>query len=100
MELLSRGSKLHWVRTEIGVNQARWENYRVSQRTVMKEYGIESFRQAAIIIAPMDSTFPIVDFVFSLDRSQEESPIVAFQFSWCNKHGVSWKGLCTCGERT
>ena len=56
------------------MNLASWDVYAVQQRTIIKEHALTGFRQADKIIAPMDSIFPLVDFVvslFSKDGSQE-----------------------------
>ena len=98
MELLSQVRKFQWERKEIGVNQAGWDRYAVSKRTIVYDYDLTRFRHANKIIAPTNRTFPVVDLVFSFcskERSQEEPPVVSFQCTWRKEHEVKLYGLCT-----
>ena len=45
-----------------------------------------NFSQAALTIAPTNTRFPVVDFVFS---STGNGPIVSFQCTWQSRHPVT-----------
>ena len=93
IELLSKGNKFEWTSKEIGSNQADWEVFTATPRTIIVEFGLVNFDQPGNINWPSSKTFPVVDFVYS--RSEDARPVVAFQCTWRKGHSVSLHALCT-----
>lgn len=89
MELLSQGRGYDWKSCQVGT--AHWVPFATTKRTIKRTYTLtENLSQPSLTIAPTNTRFPVVDFVFSLIGN---GPIVSFQCTWQSRHPLTIRAL-------
>ena len=89
MELLSQGRAYSWKSREVGT--VNWVPFATRKRNIKRTYTLaENFNQADLTIAPTNTRFPVVDFVYSFTGN---GPIVCFQCTWQSRHPFTVRAL-------
>ena len=91
MQLLSCGTTYKWQACAVGEDS--WVKLTgVVKRKITRTFTIDrNYTQGKLILAPTNTNFPAVDFVFS--NQNEDLPVVVFQCTWQKTHPLTVRAL-------